>query len=93
MLSVDWVFFVVCVFFFFFKCSYLHEGMHSNEFPLEFCSVEDEKESSSSEEEEDDRRRLSDDLLGKVALIQTGPDQECWFHALVSSSRLSELAY
>lgn len=68
------------------KCSYLHEGMQFqfNEFPLEFCSVEDEKESSSSEEEEDDRRRLSDDLLGKVAFIQTGPDQACWFHALVS---------
>ncbi|KAK3537798.1 hypothetical protein QTP70_018925, partial [Hemibagrus guttatus] len=47
--------------------------------------VEDEKESSSSEEEEDDRRRLSDDLLGKVAFIQTGPDQACWFHALVIS--------
>lgn len=61
--------------------------------PLEFYSVEDEKESSSSEEEEDDRRRLTDDLLGKVAFIQTGPDQACWFHALVSSSSLSELAY
>ncbi|XP_060735592.1 AT-rich interactive domain-containing protein 4A isoform X1 [Tachysurus vachellii] len=47
--------------------------------------VEDEKESSSSEEEEDDRRRLSDDLLGKVVFIQTGPDQACWFHALVIS--------
>ncbi|KAF7704489.1 AT-rich interactive domain-containing protein 4A isoform X1 [Silurus meridionalis] len=47
--------------------------------------VEDEKESSSSEEEEDDRRRLSDDLLGKVAFIQTGPDEACWFHALVIS--------
>ncbi|TSO25175.1 AT-rich interactive domain-containing protein 4A [Bagarius yarrelli] len=47
--------------------------------------VEDEKESSSSEEEEDDRRRLADDLLGKVAFIQTGPDQACWFYALVIS--------
>ncbi|MCJ8736796.1 hypothetical protein PDJAM_G00016590 [Pangasius djambal] len=47
--------------------------------------VEEEKESSSSEEEEDDRRRLNDDLLGKVAFVQTGPDQACWFHALVIS--------
>lgn len=55
--------------------------------------MEDEKESSSSEEEEDDRRRVNDDLLGKVAYIQTGPDQACWFHALVSFIRLSELAW
>ncbi|XP_062863255.1 AT-rich interactive domain-containing protein 4A [Trichomycterus rosablanca] len=47
--------------------------------------VEDEKESSSSEEEEEDRRRLSDDLLGKVACIQTGSDEASWYHALVIS--------
>ncbi|XP_072545468.1 AT-rich interactive domain-containing protein 4A [Salminus brasiliensis] len=47
--------------------------------------AEEEKESSSSEEEEDDRRRLNDDLLGKVAFVQTGPDRASWYHALVVS--------
>uniref|UniRef100_A0AAR2J7G3 ARID domain-containing protein n=1 Tax=Pygocentrus nattereri TaxID=42514 RepID=A0AAR2J7G3_PYGNA len=47
--------------------------------------AEEEKESSSSEEEDDDRRRLNDDLLGKVAFIQTGPERASWYHALVVS--------
>ncbi|KPP69448.1 hypothetical protein Z043_111795, partial [Scleropages formosus] len=47
--------------------------------------AEDERESSSSEEEEEDRRRLNDDLLGKVACVQTGMDQTSWYLALVIS--------
>ncbi|XP_066525133.1 AT-rich interactive domain-containing protein 4A [Hoplias malabaricus] len=47
--------------------------------------ADEEKESSSSEEEEDDRRRLNDDLLGKVAFVQIGPERTTWYHALVVS--------
>ncbi|XP_064192539.1 AT-rich interactive domain-containing protein 4A isoform X3 [Anguilla rostrata] len=52
--------------------------------------AEDEKESSSSEEEEEDKRRLNDNLLGKVACIQTGPDRTSWYHALVISPSCSD---
>lgn len=48
------------------------------------CSAEDEKESSSSEDDDDDRRRLNDDLLGKVACMESGSDSNSWFYALVS---------
>ncbi|XP_056623551.1 AT-rich interactive domain-containing protein 4A isoform X2 [Triplophysa dalaica] len=47
--------------------------------------AEDEKESSSSEDDDDDRRRLNDDLLGKVACIESGSDSNSWFYALVIS--------
>lgn len=47
--------------------------------------AEDEKESSSSEDDDDDRRRLNDDLLGKVAYIESGSDSNSWFCALVIS--------
>ncbi|XP_064881861.1 AT-rich interactive domain-containing protein 4A-like isoform X2 [Oncorhynchus nerka] len=45
----------------------------------------DDKESSSSDDDSEDRRRLNDDLLGKVASIQTGTDQTSWYLALVIS--------
>ncbi|XP_016119885.1 AT-rich interactive domain-containing protein 4A-like, partial [Sinocyclocheilus grahami] len=48
-------------------------------------SAEDEKESSSSEDDNDDRRRLNDDLLGKVASIQSGSDSDSWHYVLVIS--------
>uniref|UniRef100_A0A671MBG6 AT-rich interactive domain-containing protein 4A-like n=1 Tax=Sinocyclocheilus anshuiensis TaxID=1608454 RepID=A0A671MBG6_9TELE len=47
--------------------------------------AEDEKESSSSEDDEDDRRRLNDDLLGKVACVQSGSDGDSWHYVLVIS--------
>uniref|UniRef100_A0A673IVU4 AT-rich interactive domain-containing protein 4A-like n=1 Tax=Sinocyclocheilus rhinocerous TaxID=307959 RepID=A0A673IVU4_9TELE len=47
--------------------------------------AEDEKESSSSEDDDDDRRRLNDDLLGKVASIQSGSDSDSWHYVLVIS--------
>lgn len=47
--------------------------------------AEDEKESSLSEDDDDDRRRLNDDLLGKVACIESGLDTNSWFYALVIS--------
>lgn len=47
------------------------------------CSAEDEKESSSSEDDDDDRRRLNDDLLGKVACVQSGSDSDSWHYVLV----------
>ncbi|XP_042181234.1 AT-rich interactive domain-containing protein 4A isoform X1 [Oncorhynchus tshawytscha] len=45
----------------------------------------DDKESSSSDDDSEDRRRLNDDLLGKVASIQTGTDRTSWYLALVIS--------
>ncbi|CAB1335462.1 unnamed protein product [Coregonus sp. 'balchen'] len=45
----------------------------------------DEKDSSSSDDDNEDRRRLNDDLLGKVASIQTGTDRTSWYLALVIS--------
>ncbi|KAM9569772.1 AT-rich interactive domain-containing protein 4A-like isoform 1-T1 [Salvelinus alpinus] len=45
----------------------------------------DDKESSSSDDDSEDRRRLNDDLLGKVANIQTGTDRTSWYLALVIS--------
>lgn len=54
-------------------------------FCLMKCSAEDEKESSSSEDDDDDRRRLNDDLLGKVACIQSGSDSDSCHYVLVSS--------
>uniref|UniRef100_A0A673M863 AT-rich interactive domain-containing protein 4A-like n=1 Tax=Sinocyclocheilus rhinocerous TaxID=307959 RepID=A0A673M863_9TELE len=47
--------------------------------------AEDEKESSSTEDDEDDRRRLNDDLLGKVACVQSGSDGDSWHYVLVIS--------
>uniref|UniRef100_A0A672SE86 ARID domain-containing protein n=1 Tax=Sinocyclocheilus grahami TaxID=75366 RepID=A0A672SE86_SINGR len=47
--------------------------------------AEDEKESSSSEDDEDDRRRLNDDLLGKVACVESGSDGDSWHYVLVIS--------
>ncbi|XP_052436001.1 AT-rich interactive domain-containing protein 4A isoform X1 [Carassius gibelio] len=47
--------------------------------------AEDEKESSSSEDDEDDRRRLNDDLLGKVACVQSGSESDSWHYVLVIS--------
>ncbi|XP_052009304.1 AT-rich interactive domain-containing protein 4A-like [Xyrauchen texanus] len=47
--------------------------------------AEDENESSSSEDDDDDRRRLNDDLLGKVACIQSESDSNSWYYALVVS--------
>ncbi|KAL1257565.1 hypothetical protein QQF64_010809 [Cirrhinus molitorella] len=47
--------------------------------------AEDEKESSSSEDDDDDRRRLNDDLLGKVACVQSGSDSDSWHYVLVIS--------
>uniref|UniRef100_A0A671LG51 AT rich interactive domain 4A (RBP1-like) n=1 Tax=Sinocyclocheilus anshuiensis TaxID=1608454 RepID=A0A671LG51_9TELE len=44
--------------------------------------AEDEKESSSSEDDDNDRRRLNDDLLGKVASIQSGSDSDSWHYVL-----------
>ncbi|KAJ8288560.1 hypothetical protein COCON_G00012190 [Conger conger] len=52
--------------------------------------AEDEKESSSSEEEEEDKRRLNDDLLGKVACIQSMPDWTSSYLALVISPSCSD---
>lgn len=46
--------------------------------------AEDEKESSSSEDDDDDKRRLNDDLLGKVACVQSEPD-DSWLCVLVIS--------
>uniref|UniRef100_A0A674BGF2 AT-rich interactive domain 4A n=1 Tax=Salmo trutta TaxID=8032 RepID=A0A674BGF2_SALTR len=45
----------------------------------------DDKESSSSDDDSEDRRRLNDNLLGKVASIQTGTDRTSWYLALVIS--------
>ncbi|XP_070985032.1 AT-rich interactive domain-containing protein 4A-like isoform X2 [Oncorhynchus clarkii lewisi] len=45
----------------------------------------DDKESSSSDDDSEDRRRLNDDLLGKVASIQSGTDRTSWYLALVIS--------
>uniref|UniRef100_A0A671LG09 AT rich interactive domain 4A (RBP1-like) n=1 Tax=Sinocyclocheilus anshuiensis TaxID=1608454 RepID=A0A671LG09_9TELE len=56
--------------------------------------AEDEKESSSSEDDDNDRRRLNDDLLGKVASIQSGSDSDSWHYILLSiidNSTLAEL--
>uniref|UniRef100_A0A8C1YSU6 AT rich interactive domain 4A (RBP1-like) n=1 Tax=Cyprinus carpio TaxID=7962 RepID=A0A8C1YSU6_CYPCA len=47
--------------------------------------ADDEKESSSSEDDDDDRRRLNDDLLGKVACVQSGSDSDSWHYVLVIS--------
>ncbi|XP_041704021.2 AT-rich interactive domain-containing protein 4A [Coregonus clupeaformis] len=47
--------------------------------------ADDDKESSSSEEDNEDRRRLNDDLMGKVASVQTGADWTSWYLALVIS--------
>ncbi|KAG1973199.1 AT-rich interactive domain-containing protein 4A [Pimephales promelas] len=47
--------------------------------------AEDEKESSSSEDDDDDKRRLNDDLLGKVACIQSGSDSDSCHYVLVIS--------
>uniref|UniRef100_A0AAZ3RK57 ARID domain-containing protein n=1 Tax=Oncorhynchus tshawytscha TaxID=74940 RepID=A0AAZ3RK57_ONCTS len=49
----------------------------------------DDKESSSSDDDSEDRRRLNDDLLGKVASIQTGTDRTSWYLALVDQLRTS----
>uniref|UniRef100_A0A671LG79 AT rich interactive domain 4A (RBP1-like) n=1 Tax=Sinocyclocheilus anshuiensis TaxID=1608454 RepID=A0A671LG79_9TELE len=58
--------------------------------------AEDEKESSSSEDDDNDRRRLNDDLLGKVASIQSGSDSDSWHYVLIllsiiDNSTLAEL--
>ncbi|XP_064783890.1 AT-rich interactive domain-containing protein 4A isoform X1 [Oncorhynchus masou masou] len=47
--------------------------------------ADDDKESSSSEDDNEDRRRLNDDLMGKVASVQTGTERTSWYLALVIS--------
>ncbi|KAK7152684.1 hypothetical protein R3I93_010794 [Phoxinus phoxinus] len=47
--------------------------------------ADDEKESSSSEDDDDDKRRLNDDLLGKVACVQSGSDSDSCHYVLVIS--------
>uniref|UniRef100_A0A8C7F6M3 AT-rich interactive domain 4A n=1 Tax=Oncorhynchus kisutch TaxID=8019 RepID=A0A8C7F6M3_ONCKI len=41
--------------------------------------ADDDKESSSSEDDNEDRRRLNDDLMGKVASVQTGTERTSWY--------------
>lgn len=51
---------------------------------VQLLSADDDKESSSSEDDNEDRRRLNDDLMGKVASVQTGTERTSWYLALVS---------
>nr|XP_029543589.1 AT-rich interactive domain-containing protein 4A isoform X1 [Oncorhynchus nerka] len=53
--------------------------------PVQLLSADDDKESSSSEDDNEDRRRLNDDLMGKVASVQTGTERTSWYLALVIS--------
>uniref|UniRef100_A0A8C8F755 ARID domain-containing protein n=1 Tax=Oncorhynchus tshawytscha TaxID=74940 RepID=A0A8C8F755_ONCTS len=52
---------------------------------VQLLSADDDKESSSSEDDNEDRRRLNDDLMGKVASVQTGTERTSWYLALVIS--------
>ncbi|XP_039597024.1 AT-rich interactive domain-containing protein 4A isoform X1 [Polypterus senegalus] len=52
--------------------------------------TEDDKEEESSEEEDEDKRRLHDDLLGKVACVQSSSDTTSSYLALVLSPSCSD---
>ncbi|KAG2457761.1 ARI4A protein, partial [Polypterus senegalus] len=55
-----------------------------------FAESEDDKEEESSEEEDEDKRRLHDDLLGKVACVQSSSDTTSSYLALVLSPSCSD---